>query len=90
MTATRATNPKEERRLLHQQLSRTQLLDAAEEIFGQKGFHETTLKEIADRGVLFAVPTFVLRSLSPLDSVIGSHVKRGDLRRSDAECRPCA
>ncbi len=49
MTATRATNPKEERRLLHQQLSRTQLLDAAEEIFGQKGFHETTLKEIADR-----------------------------------------
>ena len=49
MTATRATNPKEERRLLHQELSRTQLLDAAEEIFGQKGFHETTLKEIADR-----------------------------------------
>ena len=49
MTATRATNPKEERRLLHQQLSRTQLLDAAEEIFGQKGFHETTLKEVADR-----------------------------------------
>ncbi len=49
MTATRATNPKEERRLLHQELSRTQLLDAAEEIFGQKGFHDTTLKEIADR-----------------------------------------
>jgi TetR/AcrR family transcriptional regulator len=49
MTATRATNPREERRQLHQQLSRTQLLDAAEEIFGQKGFHDTTLKEIADR-----------------------------------------
>ncbi|MCX6510340.1 MAG: TetR/AcrR family transcriptional regulator [Actinobacteria bacterium] len=49
MTTTRATNPREERRLLHQQLSRTQLLDAAEEIFGQKGFHDTTLKEIADR-----------------------------------------
>lgn len=49
MTATRATNPKEERRQLHQELSRTQLLDAAEEIFGQKGFHDTTLKEIADR-----------------------------------------
>ena len=49
MTATRSRNPKEERRLLHQELSRTQLLDAAEEIFGQKGFHDTTLKEIADR-----------------------------------------
>jgi AcrR family transcriptional regulator len=49
MTVTRAVNPKEERRQLHQELSRTQLLDAAEEIFGQKGFHETTLKEIADR-----------------------------------------
>jgi branched-subunit amino acid ABC-type transport system permease component len=49
MTATRATKPREERRQLHQQLSRTQLLDAAEEIFGQKGFHDTTLKESADR-----------------------------------------
>jgi AcrR family transcriptional regulator len=49
MIATRSTNPKEERRQLHQDLSRSQLLDAAEEIFGQKGFHDTTLKEIADR-----------------------------------------
>ena len=49
MTATRRTNPREERRLLQQELGRTQLLDAAEEIFGTKGFHETTLKEIADR-----------------------------------------
>jgi AcrR family transcriptional regulator len=30
-------------------LSRSQLLDAAEEICGQRGFHDTTLKEIADR-----------------------------------------
>ena len=51
MTATRSLNPREERRLLHQELSRTQLLDAAEEIFGQKGFHDTTLKEIADRAI---------------------------------------
>jgi AcrR family transcriptional regulator len=29
-------------------LSRAQLLDAAEEIFGHKGFHATTLKEIAE------------------------------------------
>lgn len=40
---------REQRRLLHQDLSRNQLLDAAEEVFGRKGFHETTLKEIAER-----------------------------------------
>src|SRR3954451_24484781 len=37
-----------QRRLLHQDLSRSQLLDAAEEVFGRKGFHATTLKEIAE------------------------------------------
>jgi TetR/AcrR family transcriptional regulator len=37
-----------ERRLLHQDLSRSQLLDAAEEVFGEKGFHATTLKEVAE------------------------------------------
>jgi AcrR family transcriptional regulator len=40
---------REQRRLEHQDLSRAQLLDAAEEIFGRKGFHDTTLKEVADR-----------------------------------------
>lgn len=39
---------REERRLLQQDLSRNQLLDAAEEVFGRKGFHETTLKEVAE------------------------------------------
>ena len=39
---------RQQRRLLHQDLSRSQLLDAAEEVFGQKGFHATTLKEIAE------------------------------------------
>ena len=37
-----------QRRLQHLDLSRTQLLDAAEEVFGRKGFHETTLKEVAE------------------------------------------
>jgi AcrR family transcriptional regulator len=37
-----------ERRQRHQLLSREQLLDAAEEIFGRKGYHETTLKEVAE------------------------------------------
>lgn len=45
-TATRSR--REERRLLQQDLARRQLLDAAEEVFSRKGFHETTLKEIAE------------------------------------------
>lgn len=43
-----AASRREQRRLQHQDLSRAQLLDAAEEIFGAKGFHETTLKEVAE------------------------------------------
>ncbi len=37
-----------ERRVRQQDIGRTQLLDAAEEVFGRKGYHETTLKEIAE------------------------------------------
>jgi TetR/AcrR family transcriptional regulator len=44
----RKASRRQERRLLHQDLSRSQLLDAAEEVFGQKGFHATTLKEVAE------------------------------------------
>ena len=43
-----AAGRREQRRQRHQLLSREQLLDAAEEIFGAKGFHETTLKEVAE------------------------------------------
>ena len=39
---------REQRRLQHQDLSRAQLLDAAEEVFGRKGFHDATLKEVAE------------------------------------------
>lgn len=42
------TSRREQRKLQHQDISRTQLLDAAEEVFGHKGFHETTLKEVAE------------------------------------------
>ena len=44
----KAVSAREQRRLHHQDLSRTQLLDAAEEVFGRKGFHDTTLKEVAE------------------------------------------
>lgn len=36
------------RRALQQEVSRAHVLDAAEEVFGRKGFHEATLKEVAD------------------------------------------
>ncbi len=39
---------RQQRRVQHQDLSRTQLLDAAEEVFGRKGFHDATLKEVAE------------------------------------------
>ena len=42
------TTRREERRLRQQDISRGQLLDAAEEVFGRKGFHEATLKEVAE------------------------------------------
>jgi AcrR family transcriptional regulator len=49
--AARATEPESrraERRSHHQRLSRTQLLDAAEEVFGRRGFYETTLRDVAE------------------------------------------
>lgn len=47
-TDTAALSRREQRRLQHHDLSRGQLLDAAEEVFGRKGFHEATLKEVAE------------------------------------------
>jgi len=46
---------REQRRRQHHELSRAQLLDAAEEVFGRKGFYETTLKFKCD--VIIGVPT---------------------------------
>src|SRR5688572_29922802 len=38
---------REQRRLQHKELSRSQILDGAEEVFARKGFHDATIKEIA-------------------------------------------
>jgi AcrR family transcriptional regulator len=40
-------SPRELRRVQHRHLSRMQILDAAEEVFARKGFHDATVKEIA-------------------------------------------
>lgn len=37
-----------QRRAHHHDLSRNQLLDAAEELFGRQGYYETTLKQVAE------------------------------------------
>ncbi len=42
------TQRRQRRRIQHQDLSRSQLLDAAEEVFGNKGFHDATLKAVAE------------------------------------------
>ena len=47
MAITKPAGKREERRALHQEVSRTQILDAAEEVFAAKGYHEATIKEIA-------------------------------------------
>ncbi|HEX2381473.1 MAG TPA: TetR/AcrR family transcriptional regulator [Acidimicrobiales bacterium] len=49
MAATKEMGKREERRVRHQEVSRTQILDAAEEVFASKGYHEATIKEIAHR-----------------------------------------
>jgi AcrR family transcriptional regulator len=46
--AVEAPGRRELRRERHHHLSRTQLLDAAEVVFGEKGFHDATLNEIAE------------------------------------------
>jgi TetR/AcrR family transcriptional regulator len=43
-----ARNRRDERRLAQQRLAKDQLLDAAEEVFGQKGFYEATMREVAE------------------------------------------
>jgi TetR/AcrR family transcriptional regulator len=40
---------REQRRRQHDSLSREHILDAAEAVFSEKGFHEATLKEIAEQ-----------------------------------------
>lgn len=48
----RGLSPRAERRLRLQEMSRAQLLDAAESVFADKGFDATSVKEIAERAEL--------------------------------------
>ncbi len=68
---------RQERRALREDLSRTQLLDAAEEVFGRKGFHETTLKEVAERAG-FSVGSVYSFFANKDDLIRQLYLRRGD------------
>jgi TetR/AcrR family transcriptional regulator len=72
-----ATSPRLRRRQQHQELSRTQLLDAAEEIFARKGYHETTLREIAELAE-FSVGSVYSFFESKNDLFLSVFLRRGD------------
>jgi AcrR family transcriptional regulator len=72
-----ATSRREQRRQLQQELSRGQLLDAAEEVFGAKGFHDTTLKEIAELAE-FSVGSVYTFFENKDDLFLNVFLRRGD------------
>src|SRR3954471_7163546 len=74
---TQPSSRREERRLHRQVISRSQLLDAAEEVFGRKGFHETTLKEVAELAE-FAVGSVYSFFANKDDLFRQIFVRRGD------------
>ncbi len=76
-TKTTEASRREQRRSQHQDLSRSQLLDAAEEVFGRKGFHETTLKEVAELAE-FSVGSVYSFFENKEDLYISVFVRRGD------------
>jgi TetR/AcrR family transcriptional regulator len=76
-TKTPEASRREQRRVQHQDLSRAQLLDAAEEVFGHKGFHETTLKEVAELAE-FSVGSVYSFFENKEDLYISVFVRRGD------------
>src|SRR5687768_18032577 len=93
MAKTAATSRREQRRLLHQDLSRTQLLDAAEEVFGLKGYHDATLKEVAELAE-FSVGSVYSFFESKDDLFWQIFIRRGagfmdDMRDLLACTRPC-
>ena len=76
-TRTTEASRREQRRSQHQDLSRSQLLDAAEEVFGRKGFHETTLKEVAELAE-FSVGSVYSFFENKEDLYVSVFVRRGD------------
>jgi AcrR family transcriptional regulator len=74
---TAAASRREQRRVQHHELSRNQLLDAAEEVFGTKGYHAATLKEVADRAE-FSVGSVYSFFASKDDLFLHVFLRRGE------------
>ncbi len=68
---------RQQRRTQYQDLSRSQLLDAAEEVFGQRGFNDATLKEIAERAE-FSVGSVYTFFASKEDLYVSVFTRRGE------------
>lgn len=71
------TSRRLQRRQQHQELSRAQLLDAAEEIFARKGYHDTTLREIAELAE-FSVGSVYSFFANKDDLFLNVFLRRGD------------
>jgi TetR/AcrR family transcriptional regulator len=67
---------REQRKLNQQHLSRAQILDAAEDVFARKGFHDATIKEIASMAE-FSVGAVYLLFESKEDVFVQIYVRRG-------------
>jgi AcrR family transcriptional regulator len=68
---------REQRRVQHHAVSRNQLLDAAEEVFGTKGYHAATLKEVAELAE-FSVGSVYSFFTSKDDLFLHVFLRRGD------------
>ena len=68
---------REARRALHQEVSRAQILDAAEEVFASKGYHEATIKEIAQLAE-FSVGAVYSFFEAKDDLFVQIYLRRGD------------
>jgi TetR/AcrR family transcriptional regulator len=83
------TSRREQRRVVQQDLARSQLLDAAEEVFGRKGYHDTTLKEIAALAE-FSVGSVYSFFTNKDDLFLSIWVRRGEQFTPDLEAELAA
>ncbi|MHB1582589.1 MAG: TetR/AcrR family transcriptional regulator [Acidimicrobiales bacterium] len=68
---------RQQRRTQYQELGRSQLLDAAEEVFGRRGFNDATLKEIAELAE-FSVGSVYSFFTSKEDLYLSVFTRRGE------------
>jgi len=72
-----AASLREQRRVQQQDLSRTQMLDAAEQVFGERGYFDATLKDIAERAE-FSVGSVYSFFENKDDLFLSVFLRRGD------------